>query len=69
MRIHDTLTRLDSLEYKEDNGEFLNFKVCLCAGGDQQISGVSIQESDLKSTEARLLLALVAVNRTKVVNR
>ena len=44
VRIHDTLTRL---EYKEDNGKFLKFKVRLCARGDQQESGVSFQESDL----------------------
>ena len=44
----------------------------MCARGDQQISGVSFQESDLyapvlKSTEARLLLALAAANDAKVV--
>jgi hypothetical protein len=44
VRIHDTLTRL---EYKEDNCEFLNCKVRLSASGDQQISGVSFQGSDL----------------------
>ena len=69
VRIHDTLTRL---EYKEDNGEFLKCKVRLCTRGDQQISGVSFQESDLyapvlKSTEARLLLALAAANGAKAV--
>ena len=69
MRIHDTLTRQ---EYKEDNGEFLKCKARLCARGDQQISGVSFQESDLyapvlKSTEARLLLALAAANGANVV--
>ena len=42
VRIHDTLTRL---EYKEDNGEFRTCKVRLCTRGDQQISGVSFQES------------------------
>ncbi len=64
VKIHDTLTRL---EYKEDNGEFLKCKVRVCAKGDQQISGVSFQESDLyapvlKSAEARLLLARAAAN-------
>ena len=44
----------------------------MCARGDEQISGVSHQESDLyapvqKSTEARLLLALTAANDAKVV--
>ena len=69
VRIHDTLTRL---EYKEDNDEFLKCKVRLCASGDQQISGVSFQESDLyapvlKLTEARLLLAIAGANGAKVV--
>ena len=32
VRIHDTLTRL---ECKEDNGEFLECKVCLCTRVDQ----------------------------------
>ncbi len=44
VKIHYTLTRL---EYKEDNSEFLKNKVRLCARGDQQIPGVSFQESDL----------------------
>ncbi len=44
LKIHDTLTRL---EYKEDNVEFLKYKVRLCTRGDQQISGFSFQESDL----------------------
>ena len=44
----------------------------MCARGDQQISGVSFQESDLyapvlKSTEASLLLALAATNGAVVV--
>ena len=69
VRIHDILTRL---EYKEDNCEFLKCKVCLCARGDQQESGVSFQESDLyapvlKAAEARLLLALAAAGEAKVV--
>ena len=69
VRIHDILTRL---EYKEDNCEFLKCKVCLCARGDQQESGVSFHESDLyapvlKATEARLLLALAAADGAKVV--
>ncbi len=69
MKIDNTLTRL---EYKEDNGVFLKNKVRLCARGDQQISGVSFQESDLCApvlnwAEARLLLALAAVNGAKVV--
>ena len=69
VKIHDTLTRL---EYKEDNGEFLKNKVRLCARGDQQIPGVSFQESDLyapvlKAAEARLLLALAAANGAKVI--
>ncbi len=64
IQIHDTITRLD---YKEDNGEFLKYKVRfkLCARGGQQILGVSFRESDLcspvlRATEARLLLALAA---------
>ncbi len=69
VKIHNTLT---SLEYKEDNSEFLKNKVRLCARGDQQIQGVSFQESDLyapvlKEAEARLLLALAAANGAKVV--
>ena len=69
MKIHDTLTRL---EYKEDNGEFLKNKVRLCTRGDQQILGVSFQESDLyapvlKAAEARLFLALAAANGAKVI--
>jgi hypothetical protein len=69
VKIHDTLT---ILEYKEDNGEFIQCKVCLCARGDQQISGVSFQESDLytpvkKSTKARLLMALASAYSAKVV--
>jgi hypothetical protein len=60
VKIHDTLTRL---EYKEDNSEFLQNKVRLCTRGDQQIPGVSFQESDLyapvlKTAGAGLLLAL-----------
>ncbi len=69
VKIHDTLTRL---EYKEENGEFFKNKVRLCARGDQQIPGVSFQESDLyepvlKAAEARLLLPLAAANGAKVV--
>ncbi len=69
VRIHDTLTRL---EYKEDNGEFLIFKVRLCARGDQQIPGVSFRESDLyspvlKATEVRLLFSLAAAEGAKVI--
>ncbi len=69
MKIHDTLTRSES---EEDNSEFLKNKVRLCARGDQQIPGVSFQESDLyapvlKAAEARLLLALAAANGAKVV--
>jgi hypothetical protein len=68
VKIHDTLTRL---EYKGDNGEFLKNKVRLCASGDQQILGVSFQESDhapvLKAAEARLLLAIAAANGAKVI--
>ncbi len=50
----------------------LKNKVRLCARGDQQIQGVSFQESDLyapvlKAAEARLLLALAAENGAKVV--
>jgi hypothetical protein len=67
--IHDRITRL---EYKEDNGEFLKCKVHLCAKGDQQIPGVSFRESELyspvlKASEERLLLALAAVEGTKVI--
>ncbi len=47
VRIHDTVMRL---EYKKDNGEFLKWKVCSCAIGDQQIPGVSFRESDLYSS-------------------
>ena len=69
VRIHDTITRL---EYKEDNGAFLECKVLLCTRGDQHIPGVSFRESDLyspvlKATEARLLLALAAAEGAKVV--
>ncbi len=71
MKIHDTLTRLDS-EYKEDIGELFKNKVRLCTRGDQQSPRVSFQESDLyapvlKAAEARLLLAFAAVNGAKVV--
>jgi hypothetical protein len=50
----------------------LNCKVRLCARGDQQISGVGFKESDLyapvlKTTEARLLLALAAAEGVKVI--
>jgi hypothetical protein len=46
VKIHDKLTRL---EYKEDNCEFLKYKVRLsvCARRDQQNFGVSFQESGL----------------------
>jgi hypothetical protein len=69
VKIHDMLTRL---EYKEDSCEFVMNKVHLCSRGDQQISGVSFQESDLyapvlKEGEARLLLALAGANGAKVV--
>jgi hypothetical protein len=69
VKINNALTRI---EYKEDNGEFLKNKVRLCSRGDQQISGVSFQESYLyapvlKSAEARLLLALAAANGANVV--
>ncbi len=69
MRTHDTITRL---EYKEDNGEFLNVKARMCVRGDQQIAGVSFKETDLyatvlKAAEARLLLALAAANGDKVL--
>jgi hypothetical protein len=45
---------------------------CVCAQRDQQISGASFQESNLyapvlKSTEARLLLALAVANSAKVI--
>jgi hypothetical protein len=46
VQIHYTITRL---EHKEDNGEFLQCKVCSCTRGDQQIPGVSFRESDLYS--------------------
>jgi hypothetical protein len=67
VKIQDTLTRL---EYKEDNSEFLKNKAHLCARGDQQIPGVSLQKSDLyapvlKAAEVRL--ALTAANGAKVV--
>jgi hypothetical protein len=55
----------------------------MCAGGDQQIAGVSFKETDLyapvlkketdlyapvlKAAEARLLLALAAANGNKVL--
>ncbi len=69
MKIHDTLT---GLEYNEDNCEILKNKVRPCARGDQQIPGVSFQESDLyapvlKAAEARLLFALSVANGAKVV--
>ncbi len=62
VKIHDTPTRL---EYKEDNVTFLKRKVHLCAIGDLQVEGVSINSFDLyaptlKSTEARLLAAIAA---------
>ncbi len=66
--IHDTWT---TLEYNEENCEFLKCKVGLCASENQQISGVSLNESDLyepvqKSSEAQQLLALAAANGAKV---
>jgi hypothetical protein len=67
VKINDTLTRK---EYTEDNCEFLKNKVRLCARGDQQIPGVSFQESDLYVpvlSGRRLLLALAAANGAKVV--
>ena len=58
--------------HKEDNGEFLKCKVSLYAREDQLISGVSFKESDLyapvlKTTQARLLLALAAAEGAKVI--
>jgi hypothetical protein len=52
-------------EYKEDNGKFVKYKVRLVVRGDQQVAGESFNETDLyaqflKSTEARLLLAIAA---------
>ncbi len=71
VKIHDTLAKI---EYKEDNSEFLKDKVRLSARGDQQIPGVSFQDSDLyapvlKAGEARLLLALTAANWAKVLSK
>ncbi len=72
VRIHNTITRL---EYKEDNSAFFKWKlckVCLYASGDEQISGISLKESDiyapvLKATEARLLLPLATAEGAKVI--
>ncbi len=62
VKILGTLTRT---EYKEDNGKFVKCKVRLVVRGDQQVAGESFNETDLyapvlKSTEARLLLAIPA---------
>jgi hypothetical protein len=62
VKILGTLTRT---EYKEDNGKFVKCKVRLVVRGDQQVAGESFNETDLyapvlKSTEARLLLAIAA---------
>ena len=66
--IYNTLTRL---EYKQDYGEFLKFKatVRLCArreSRDQQIPEFGFKDV-LKTTEARLLLAIAALNGNNVV--
>ncbi len=53
--------------------DFLKVKARMCVRGDQQIAGVSLlKETDLyapmlKAAEARLLFALAAANRDKVL--
>jgi hypothetical protein len=44
---------ITTLEYKEENGDFLKVKVRMCVRGDQQIAGVSFKETDLNTPELK----------------
>ncbi len=69
-RLHGTLTRW---EYKEENGKLVKYRVRMTIGGDQQVVGEGFVATDLypvlKAHEARLLLAIAAVDGCSVYNR